>query len=272
MKELITILLSLLTVALCLIPRRVQAAHTTPLFHAVREYRDATRYLAVVLPHHLALTGAQKQFVEHLVLAAENLCITASSPVDDAGFVHAWKVVRSRVLALPRVIPELRLLNHGHANSDWHDLVQRQEQFLLAFETLAIQIEFGSNLPYDRQPYNQFSHIANPGNVPLGTRDIADRHPGWDRYSNPTSPNSPRRHTTNSTPFTTSPLFFGACGISPTQDFMAASTEWRTRIPDFSPIQRQLKASEARDRTTTAGTSQTGNRSVRLQRIKLQSR
>ena len=250
MKELITILLSLLTFALCLTPRRVQAAHTTPLFHAVREYRDATRYLAVVLPHHLALTAAQKQFVEHLVLAAEHLCITASSPVDEAGFVHAWKVVRSRILALPRVIPELRLLNHGHAKSDWHDLVQRQEQFLLAFETLAIQIEFGSNLPYDRQPYNQFSH----------------------RYSNPTSRNSPRRHTTNPTPFTNSPLFLGACGISPTQDFMAASTELRTRIPDFSPIQRQLEASEPRDRTTTAVTSRTGNRSVRLQRIKLQSR
>ena len=43
-------------------------------------------------------------------------------------------------------------------------ILQRQKQFLLAFETLAIQIEFG-NLPYDRQPYNQFSHIANPGNV-----------------------------------------------------------------------------------------------------------
>ena len=170
------------------------------------------------------------------------------------------------------MIPELRFLNHGHANSDWHDLVQRQEKFLLAFETLAIQIEFGSNLAYDSQPHNQFSHIANPGNVPLGTRDIAARHPGWDRYSNPTSRNSPRRHTTNPTPFTNSPLFLGACGISPTQDFIAASTKLRTRIPDFSPIQRQLEASAPRGRTTTAVTSRTGNRSVRLQRIKLQSR
>ena len=139
MQKFLAALLSLITTALCFPLTQLQAAHTTPLFHAAREYRDATQHLSRVLTYHTSLAPPHRQFLKQLIHSGHQLyAATLASPLNAAGHLgtevqQTWSKIQTLVENLPWMIdtlpPESR-----------QTIAPHYRQFLATFQTLAVQI------------------------------------------------------------------------------------------------------------------------------------
>ena len=139
MQKFLAALLSLITTALCFPRMQLQAAHTTPLFHAAREYRDATQYLSRVLTYHTSLAPPHQQFLTQLIHSGHQLyAATLASPPNAAGrlgteFRQTWSKIQTLVENLPWMIdtlpPEAK-----------QTVAPNYRQFIATFQTLAVQI------------------------------------------------------------------------------------------------------------------------------------
>jgi hypothetical protein len=134
MQKFLTAVLSIVTTVLCFPQTRVHAAHSTPLFHASREYRDAAHYLANMLTYHAVLDPTQKHFVKRLISSSHQFYSAALGSTADLQFQRTWVDIQKLMHDLPWVLESLPC-----------DVKQRMaptcRQFLNAFQTLAIQIE-----------------------------------------------------------------------------------------------------------------------------------
>ena len=134
MQKFLTAVLSIVTTVLCFPHTRVHAAHSTPLFHASREYRDAAHYLANMLTYHAVLDPTQKHFVKRLISSSHQFYSAALGSTADLQFQRTWVDIQKLMHDLPWVLESLPC-----------DVKQRMaptcRQFLNAFQTLAIQIE-----------------------------------------------------------------------------------------------------------------------------------
>jgi hypothetical protein len=140
MQKFLATMLSLITTALCFTQTRLHAAHATPLFHATREYRDATQYLSRVLTYHATLDPTQKLFLNQLIHSSQQLYAAAvSCPLNAGGplrteFRQTWSAIQILVQDLPWMIETL-------PHEEKQRVTPHCRQFLATFQTLAVQIE-----------------------------------------------------------------------------------------------------------------------------------
>ena len=156
MQKFLAAMLSLITTALCFPQTRLHAAHATPLFHATREYRDATQYLSQVLTYHASLDPTQKLFLNRLIHSSHQLYAAAlACPLNAGGpltpeFRQTWSDIQILIQDLPWMIEILPPEAKQH-------LAPHCRQFLATFQTLAVQIEL--NQPVCR-PYGHRDSLA----------------------------------------------------------------------------------------------------------------
>jgi hypothetical protein len=224
----VSVLISLVTTVLCLSQTRVHAAHATPLFHATREYRDATHYLASMLMYHAALDPTQKMFMERLVKSSHQLYAAAlNSPTDNA-FRQTWAEVRKLVQDFPWMLDTLP----PNVNQR---LLPQARQFLLAFQTLAEQVALCEHFSWHNQHItSNISHASPPRQIVVFRREF--------------SPNNPCR--TLSWP--------------PTRQPAGRMPFYR---PTLSPSQWQLDQTEKRTRSSTAIRREKGTLGAHLSRL-----
>ncbi len=140
MKKFLAAMLSLITTALCFPQTRLHAAHATPLFHATREFRDATQYLSRMVTYHASLAPAQKLFLNRLIHSSHQLyALALASPLHavaplETEFRQTWADIQSLVKDLPWMIETL-------PTEAKQTLAPHCRQFLATFQTLAVQIE-----------------------------------------------------------------------------------------------------------------------------------
>jgi hypothetical protein len=150
-------MLSIFTTALCLPPTRGHAAHATPLFHASREYRDSTHYLASMLTYHAVLVPPQKRFLERLLRSSHQLYAAALGSPANAAFRSAWIESRSLVQDLPWVLEMV-------PPNVQQRLLPQSQKFLQSFQTLAVQIELREQIS---RGYEHTGHALPLGHAAL---------------------------------------------------------------------------------------------------------
>ena len=163
MQKFLAAMLSLITTALYFPQTRLHAAHATPLFHATREYRDATQYLSRVLTFHATLDPTQKLFLNRLIHSSHQLYAAALSCHHNSGgpygaeFQQTWADIQILVQDLPWMIeflpPEAKQRMAPHCR-----------QFLATFQTLAVQIELSE--PVCEPDPRGGSPALVPSNIP----------------------------------------------------------------------------------------------------------
>ncbi len=167
----VSVLISLVTTALCLSQTRVHAAHATPLFHATREYRDATHYLASMLMYHVALDPTQKMFMERLVKSSRQLYAAALNSPTDSAFRQTWAEVGKLVQDFPWMLDTLP----PHVKQR---LLPQTRQFLLAFQTLAEQVALCEHFSwYDQHITGNISHAPAPRQIVVFRTEFSPNNP-----------------------------------------------------------------------------------------------
>ncbi len=156
MKKFLAALLSIVTTALCLPPTRGHAAHATPLFHATREYRDATDYLVSMLTYHAALDPPQRMFLERLRRTSHQLYAAALGSTANPAFRNSWAEVRRLVQDLPWMLEMLP------PNAQQHLLLQSRT-FFQSFQTLAVQIELREQISCRGESSSQTLPLGHAG-------------------------------------------------------------------------------------------------------------
>ena len=151
MQKFFAAMLSLITTALCFPQMRVQAAHTTPLFHATREYRDATQYLSRVLSNHANLAPPHQRFLNRLIHSSHQLYAAAlAGPFNAAGtlspeFRQTWSDIQA-------LVKDLRWMIESLPPEAKQTLAPHCRRFISTFQTLAVQITLSKSVcaPYGR--------------------------------------------------------------------------------------------------------------------------
>ena len=169
-------MLSIFTTALCLPPTRGHAAHATPLFHASREYRDATHYLASMLTYHAILDPPQKLFLERLLRSSHQLYAAALGSPANAAFRSAWIESRSLVQDLPWVLEMV-------PPNVQQRLLPESQKFLQSFQTLAVQIELREQISCGGNEYT--GHALPRGHASGGVTMLRSEPCPLQRYPYP---------------------------------------------------------------------------------------
>lgn len=160
MQKFLAVMLSIVTTAICLAQTRAHATHATPLFHATREYRDATHYLVSMLTYHAILDPPQRMFLKRLRQSSEQLYAAACGSLTNAAFTSTWTEVRSLAQELPWMLE--RLPPHVQRS-----LLAKSREFLQSFQTLAFQIELREQMSC-RSNYRGPSLPLGQAPLPLG--------------------------------------------------------------------------------------------------------
>lgn len=173
MQKFLAAMLSLITTALYFPQTRLHAAHATPLFHATREYRDATQYLSRLLTYHAALDPTQRMFLNRLIHSSHQLYAEVQSSPFHAGgplgpgFRETWSNIRVLMQDLPWILellpPEAK-----------QRLAPHYRQFLATFQTLAVQIELSHPIcePYPRGGSLAAVPVRVPRQMPMLRADL----------------------------------------------------------------------------------------------------
>ncbi|MDB4749455.1 hypothetical protein OAF83_00985 [Rubripirellula sp.] len=245
MQKFLTAVLSIVTTVLCFPQTRVHAAHSTPLFHASREYRDATHYLANMLTYHAVLDPTQKRFVKRLISSSHQLYSAALGSTADLQFQRTWVDIQKLMHDLPWVLESLPC-----------DVKQKMaptcRQFLNAFQTLAIQIELCERPSRNSELGNrQFDNSSSP--VPETPRRVIMLRvtPSPHSHLPPGSPYCPcvRCHVM------TRPIAHDAIHVVASPPSALSPSEW------------QLRQSEPQCRSEMPIRRKNGKRGARLSRL-----
>ena len=243
MQKFLAAMLSLLTTAICFPQPRLNAAHATPLFHATREYRDATQYLSRALCYQATLDPTQKMFLKRLVHSSHQLyAATLSCPLNATGtlgtaFRLTWAPIQTMVEDLPWMLealpPEVK-----------QRVTPLCRQFLLTYQTLAFQIAL-------RDPVCATPRGGRPASIPVdNTRQL---------MIYPTEL-APFPHSQSD--FQTRNYYWP--GVTQTDHTIIASIFRSRQI--LSPSEWQLQQAETQDRSKTpirSGNSQTSAKLTR---------
>lgn len=170
MQRLVAAMLSLITTLLWFPQPRLHAAHATPLFHATREYRDATQFLAQVLTCRTHLNPAQSFFLDRLLHSSNHLYVAAQAfrgnVADPLGveFRQTWADIQVLLRDLPWLLESFPC--------DVKQSVTAQcNRFLATFQTLAVQIELSN--PHQERRHHATGALKRKTELP----PICQRHP-----------------------------------------------------------------------------------------------
>lgn len=140
MHKIIATMLSLITAAFCIPQPLLHADHASPLFHATREYRDATQRLSRILTYHATLEPTQQRFLSQLIHSSQQLYAAAlftsrSATIPSANeYQRLWGHIESLIRDLPWMLETLP----PHVTQS---IRPHYRQFLATFHTLAAQVE-----------------------------------------------------------------------------------------------------------------------------------
>lgn len=161
MQRLLAAMLSLITTLLWLPQPRLHAAHATPLFHATREYRDATQFLAQVLTCRTHLNPAQSFFLDRLLHSSNHLYVAALAfPRNVANplgveFRQTWEDIRVLLRDLPWLLESLPC-------EVKQSVTAQCNRFLATFQTLAVQIELSNPHQERRHHSTDLTGVLKP--------------------------------------------------------------------------------------------------------------
>ena len=143
MHKLFASIVSTITATLWLAPARVNAAHSTPLFHAICEYRHSAHAFGKMLIQSPSLDHSQRNLIHRLIETSDRLHETATHSERRKRFLSDWLEVQLRFRQVRLVVSGApNCPYHGNASTHWM-------QLSCAFQALSEQVALAECLLSD---------------------------------------------------------------------------------------------------------------------------